>query len=261
MALMDADDISLPHRFELQMKYMSENPETDVLGTQISEFVGDPSNVVSERIVPTADSEIKEFMKRRCPMNQMSVVFRRSSYDSAGGYMDWFCNEDYYLWIRMFGNGCRFANLPQVLVNVRVGKAMVARRGGWKYFLSEERIQRYMLKAGVVSRMRYLSNVLLRFVGQVLMPTPIRVKLFKFARKRPKTAGGSALIEEKVVSSSPFSVAMCVYGGDDPEWFDAALGSVVGQTLKPSEIVLVVDGEVPDSMKRVIEKYVEKCKE
>lgn len=33
--------------------------------------------------------------------------------------------------------GCKFANLPDTLVNVRVGKAMYQRRGGWKYFKSE----------------------------------------------------------------------------------------------------------------------------
>ena len=45
--------------------------------------------------------------------------------------------------------------------------------------------------------------------------------------------------------SQEFSVSMCVYGGDDPAFFDAALGSVVGQTVPPSEIVLTVDGPVP----------------
>ena len=42
-----------------------------------------------------------------------------------------------------------------------------------------------------------------------------------------------------------FSVSMCVYGGDDPAFFDAALGSVISQTVPPSEIVLTVDGPIP----------------
>ena len=53
----------------------------------------------------------------------------------------------------------------------------------------------------------------------------------------------------------PFSVAMCVYGGDKPEWFDEALTSVTEQTVKPDEIVLVVDGPVPESIRNVIEKH------
>ena len=55
--------------------------------------------------------------------------------------------------------------------------------------------------------------------------------------------------------SQEFSVSMCVYGGDDPAFFDAALGSVVGQTVPPSEIVLTVDGPVPPDTEGVIGKY------
>ena len=67
----------------------------------------------------------------------MTVMFRKDKILSVGNYIDWHYNEDYYLWIRLFLAGCQFANLPEVLVNVRVGKEMYQRRGGWKYFLSE----------------------------------------------------------------------------------------------------------------------------
>jgi hypothetical protein len=34
-------------------------------------------------------------------MNQVSVMFKKSFAETAGGYIDWFCEEDYYLWIRI----------------------------------------------------------------------------------------------------------------------------------------------------------------
>ncbi len=52
-----------------------------------------------------------------------------------------------------------------------------------------------------------------------------------------------------------FSVSMCVYGGDDPAFFDDAVGSIVNQTVQPSEIVLTVDGPIPQTIESVIEKY------
>ena len=52
-----------------------------------------------------------------------------------------------------------------------------------------------------------------------------------------------------------FSVAMCVYGKDNPEWFETAVNSVLNQTVKPSEIVLVVDGPVPDELNTIISKF------
>lgn len=44
IALMDADDISLPDRFEKQISYMAAHPEVAVVGGQIAEFINDDSN-------------------------------------------------------------------------------------------------------------------------------------------------------------------------------------------------------------------------
>ena len=52
-----------------------------------------------------------------------------------------------------------FANLPDVLVNVRVGEEMYQRRGGMKYFKSEAKLQGYMMKHGIISLPRYVYNV------------------------------------------------------------------------------------------------------
>ena len=52
-----------------------------------------------------------------------------------------------------------------------------------------------------------------------------------------------------------FSVSMCVYGGDNPAWFAAAVDSVVNQTVAPDEIVIVVDGPVPPELDAVIGGY------
>lgn len=256
IALMDADDLSLPNRFELQIDHLVKNPTVDIVGGQISEFIGEPSNVVAVRSVLMSDDEIRSDLKVRCPMNQVSVMFRREAYNRAGGYVDWYCNEDYYLWIRMHECGCHFANVDEVVVNVRVGNEMSARRGGMKYFSSEERIQRYMLRHRIISLPRYLYNTAIRFGGQVLLPPSLRTKMFKYFRS--KLDGELYDTKAEVVSKPsqlPFSVAMCVYGKDNPEWFDMALNSVINQTVKPNEIVLVVDGPIPDSIKNVIEKY------
>lgn len=54
-------------------------------------------------------------------------------------------------------------------------------------------------------------------------------------------------------NNNPFSVLISVYKNDKPEDFKTALSSVTTmQTLKPSEVVLVVDGPVPDGVNKVI---------
>ena len=104
--------------------------------------------------------------------------------EAAGGYQDWFCNEDYYLWIRMWLSGAVFGNTGTVLVNVRVGKEMYERRGGAKYFRSEKRLQDYMLKHKMIGAGTYVLNVSKRFVVQKILPNSVRGWVFRrFARE------------------------------------------------------------------------------
>ena len=138
IARMDSDDVSVEDRFEQQLGYFYNDANIDVVGGDISEFIDDESNVVAYRKVPKTDVEIKEYLKTRCPLNHVTVMFKKIAVLNAGGYIDLFWNEDYYLWIRMVENACIMANTGTVLVNVRVGEDMYRRRGGRKYYKSEK---------------------------------------------------------------------------------------------------------------------------
>lgn len=179
IARMDSDDVSTPDRFEKQIQYMEAHPDCDLLGGQISEFIDSEENIVGRRIVPCSHEEILMWLKSRCPFNHMSVTALRSSIIAVGNYIDWHFNEDYYLWIRMAEAGYKFCNLPDVLVNVRVGAEMYKRRGGWAYFKSEKGLQDYMLSLRMISLPRYIYNVLGRFVIQVAMPNKLRGYVFQ----------------------------------------------------------------------------------
>lgn len=184
VAIMDSDDIAEPIRFEKQLKLIEEQPEVTVVGSIIHEFIGNPKNIVGTRAVPETDREIKEYLKSRCPMNLQTVMYRKSKVMEVGGFMDWYCEEDYYLWIRLAMAGHMFYNSQESLVNVRVGEEMYQRRGGMRYFKSEARLQRYMLDHKVISLPRYLYNVVIRWAVQVAMPNSLRGWVFqKFARK------------------------------------------------------------------------------
>ena len=184
IARMDSDDICLPYRFEKQMAFLGKHPDCDIVGGQMTEFIDTPDNIVGKRVVPESNEAIYEYMKSRCALNHVTVMFRKNSVMRAGNYQDWFWNEDYYLWVRMMMAKCRFANLPDVLVNVRSGADQYARRGGMKYFRSEAGVQRYMLDNHLINRGGYLINVAKRLIVQVLLPNNIRGWVFRtFARK------------------------------------------------------------------------------
>lgn len=184
IALMDADDISTNDRFEKQLQLINES-SADIVGGAIAEFIDDTTNIVGYRRVPQNHNDIIEYTKKRCPFNQMTVMFKKEMYLKAGGYIDWYCDEDYYLWLRMLQNGAVFANTDDILVNARVGEDMYQRRGGWKYFKSESKLQQYMYKNKIIGFITYSVNVLKRLIVQVLMPNKLRGWVFqKIARDK-----------------------------------------------------------------------------
>jgi len=179
IALMDSDDISVLNRFEKQLVCFQDDKNLDVLGGQIHEFIGSIKNVVGIRKVPINDTEIKKYLKTRCPFNQVTVMMRKSSVLKAGGYIDWHYEEDYYLWIRMHEIGCKFQNLSDNIVYVRVGKKMYERRGGLKYFKSEIKLQKYMWKHQIIRLPQYLFNISIRLITQILLPNKLRGFIFQ----------------------------------------------------------------------------------
>ena len=183
-ARMDSDDICLPDRFEKQLAYLEAHPEVDIVGGQMTEFIETPDNIIGRRNVPLTNEDIYQYMKSRCALNHVTVMFRKEAVLKVGNYQDWFWNEDYYLWVRMMKAGCKFANIPDVAVNVRSGADQYARRGGKKYFNSEIGIKKLMLKEGMITKSQFIINYIERFIIQLMLPNSIRGWVFRtFARK------------------------------------------------------------------------------
>lgn len=185
VALMDADDISMEDRFERQIFIAENHPEYSVIGGNIEEFDDATGNSLGKRIVPEKDYEIKKYLQSRCPFNQMTVLLKKADVEKAGGYLDWYFNEDYYLWIRMALSGAIFYNCQAILVRVRSGNDMYKRRGGWKLFINESKLYWYMYKNKLIPAIHCVYNIILRLLVQVLMPNSVRRIVYrKFAREK-----------------------------------------------------------------------------
>lgn len=185
VARMDTDDLCAPDRFEKQLDRMASDPALSVIGSDIAEFDETPAAPGFVRHLPGEHDAICRYMKTRCPFNHVTVMFRKSHVQKAGGYLAWPWNEDYYLWIRMYLSGCKFANIEENLCLVRAGRDMYRRRGGWKYFKSEYRLQKFMYKNRIIGVRLFCINVAKRFIVQVLLPNRIRGWAFRrFAREK-----------------------------------------------------------------------------
>lgn len=178
LARMDSDDICLPDRFEKQMKCFEEDPELSLVGGMITEFDGEPENIIAKRILPLEDAEIKKMMRGRCAVNHVTVIFKKADLMKSGNYQPFWKQEDHYLWARMMEHGCKFRNIPDVVVNVRSGKDQIARRGGLRFYKSVVRVFWYMYRHGLISFGYFLYICTVRGIVQVLMPNKLRTWVY-----------------------------------------------------------------------------------
>jgi glycosyltransferase involved in cell wall biosynthesis len=159
VARMDADDVAMPYRFEVQLPLIE---HADIVGSGLLEFVADTDDIVGQRVPPLEQKQIERYARIHDPFNHPTVVYRRSAVLAAGGYGDIPLMEDYSLFARMLSNGARAVNVPEPLVFYRVGAQAFKRRGGMRLLRSELRLQREFRQRGFTSPVEFLRNVAIR---------------------------------------------------------------------------------------------------
>ena len=171
VARMDADDISVAHRFAVQLPVIESG--VDIVGSGLAEFTDDPEQVVGTRTPPIEPADIRQRARFAVPFNHPTVVYRRDLVLAVGGYTDFARMEDYLLWAKLILAGARVANVPEPLVKYRVGAGAYARRGGLEQLRTELEVQRRFRRLGFTTRNQYLRNVAVRG-GYRLVPEGLR---------------------------------------------------------------------------------------
>lgn len=179
---MDSDDIAAPNRFALQAAYLQAHPEIALLGAQIAEFEHNPAQAHDTRFVPQTHEQITAFVKKRNPFNHMSVVYKKSAVQAAGGYQHHPFMEDYNLWLRMLAQGVQAANLPEILIYARTnGNAMLQRRRGWAYIRSEVQLFELKRQLNIQPAFSGCLMLILRSLPR-LLPTTLLKNLYHSLR-------------------------------------------------------------------------------
>ena len=127
IARMDADDISLPTRFEKQFRFLEAHAEIGVLGTWIQD-IDEHGTPRTAWPVPTDPAVIRWFLMFGNCIAHASVMMRREVLERAGYYRaDALHVEDYDLWIRV-SEFTGVANFPEVLLYYRLSGESVSGR-------------------------------------------------------------------------------------------------------------------------------------
>lgn len=180
-ARMDADDISMPLRFEMQRKFFDANPRVGVLGTRCRE-VNERGQHLRTKSLPRHHEAIVSHLPKRNPINHPTVIMRRTVLETGIRYkMDVGLVEDWYLWIDAAAKGFRLANLDEVLLTFRRSDNFFAKRGGWKQALAEWQVRRHARRAlGQSSFGNFCYAVTASALR--LMPSKIQATAYRLAK-------------------------------------------------------------------------------
>ncbi|MBN1450063.1 MAG: glycosyltransferase [Anaerolineales bacterium] len=126
IARMDADDISLPHRFDIQVSYLDAHRDVTVLGTAFS-FIDNNGSRIGDYRFPSEHDLIAWALPFYNPIAHPTVMMRTAVIKALGAYdPDLKRSQDYDLWWRVSLSG-KPANLEEVLVLLRQHQTQVSR--------------------------------------------------------------------------------------------------------------------------------------
>lgn len=131
IARMDGDDISLPTRFEKQVKFLDEHTEFSHVSSPM--FMFDQDGKWGEtRVIPFPTK--RDVITHIPAFTHAAVMMRANVFRKVGGYTqsEYLLRvEDCHLWFKIYAAGYKGANLQEVLYGMRDDRCATSRRN-WR---------------------------------------------------------------------------------------------------------------------------------
>ena len=196
IARMDADDLSLPFRFEIQVGFLDSHPEYAILGSSYL-LIDQEGRTLSLVKVPVDDSQIRENLLKQNCFGHGSVMMRREAVQRVGGYDERFkCSQDYELWLRIV-EAFKASNIEEALYCWRLSNDSISKMNEWE--------QKYY-----ASLARFEANLRKKVNQNVKKPTP-KVSVIIPTYNRPD---GLAEAIQSVVDQTYFHLEIIVINDD-----------------------------------------------
>ena len=181
-ARMDADDIALPTRFEKQIKYLMNNPNVSIVGT--NHFIIDKNNKkIGFYNWPKTNQKcgFSIIIKGQTPVGHPMVMFKTKEIVKLGGYKTNFkFGQDLDLWFRSFEKNYEFNNIQQKLFKFRKADTQ-----GSNVYLNEQTNDGNNAYADFIKRNNFLDRVYsdsvlmnLRHINNIINNAPDELNSF-----------------------------------------------------------------------------------
>jgi len=128
VARMDADDVALPRRLEIQVAHLERHPECVAVGGQV-DLIDEDGDPLGWIVNPLGHEEILAGLCRgRCAIFHPTAVLRAAAVRASGGYRAGYLAEDVDLFLRLAAHG-RLANVASHVAHYRKSERSVT--AGW----------------------------------------------------------------------------------------------------------------------------------
>jgi len=160
IARQDADDVSLPERFEKQVDYLKHNLQIGVVGCAIN-LINGQGRIIGSNSFQTNPDLLEWVLLFGSPLAHPSVMMRTEIVNKIGGYsMKYATAQDYDLWGRL-SKHTKFANLSEHLVCYRVHADAISIKSKTKQDDASRLIQKSLLAEYIsMEDSEFLVNVL-----------------------------------------------------------------------------------------------------
>jgi glycosyltransferase involved in cell wall biosynthesis len=182
IARMDADDIALPNRLELQYKLIHKSKKIAVVGANII-IIDTSGKEIATRKYPQSSKELKRCLFRYSPFAHPVVCFRKDMFEEVGRYNPKYSpTEDLDLWFRL-GKKYRFDSVPDFLLQYRVYEKSSSHKiiKELEKLVFEIRIQA-ITKHGYRPSVYDVSYNVLQFITLWVTPAKLRIALYNTLR-------------------------------------------------------------------------------
>ena len=161
---MDADDISLPTRFEKELKALEKNPELAIVSCPMIYF--DENGEWGKGICKNKYPHNKDLVFGTVHSHAPCLV-RAEAFRAVNGYSvdkRLLRVEDWHLWIKMYALGYKGMNLTEALYKMRDDQSAANRRK-FRYRLNEAYVSRFAVREFALPKLYYLYSMRFIIVG------------------------------------------------------------------------------------------------
>lgn len=216
IARMDADDIAVKNRLEIQLAFLNKNSEIDLVGSSM--YFIDPEGKILGRSDTTADSKtLKKIIHYKNISPHPTWMFRRGILKDLKGYRNLPASQDYDFLMRLYAHGFNVSNISNPLLNYRVHEEKISFEGSLKQIKLSRYLRRLYRKETILDDSHFSEVNISEITSSSKSARKIHgfaLRLFekgRFMMKKGKRATGSILLFFSAVFS-PY-MAYFIYCG------------------------------------------------